>query len=185
MEGHIAIYESVKVILVVGVALSLSFSSPLPPLASHSFVARRSSRPLSSSPSSSTSIWSSSKPSSSSSPSPPHSSSSHVARRGRCRRRPRRYHPLFAIVKLIIRSLFCALLLLLLLLLIFAVHLPPSIVAVAVAARDCFALPSSSLHRLGVCAGVDVIPVHLGGHIRLKATQRCRFSGPTDAVHER
>ena len=52
VEGHIAIYESVKVILVVGVALSLSFSSPLPPLASHSFVARRSSRPLSSSPSS-------------------------------------------------------------------------------------------------------------------------------------
>ena len=112
VEGHITIYESVKVILVVGVALSLSFSSPLPPLASHSFVARRSSRPLSSSPSSSTSIWSSSKPSSSS-PSPPHSSSSHVARRG------------------------------LLLLLIFAVHLPPSIVAVAVAARDCFALPDS------------------------------------------
>ena len=52
VEGHIAIYESVKVILVVGVALSLSFSSPLQPLASHSFVARRSSRPLSSSPSS-------------------------------------------------------------------------------------------------------------------------------------
>ena len=52
VEGHIAIYESVKVIVVVGVALSLSFSSPLQPLASHSFVARRSSRPLSSSPSS-------------------------------------------------------------------------------------------------------------------------------------
>ena len=143
MEGHIAIYESVKVILVVGVALSLSFSSPLPPLASHSFVARRSSRPLSSSPSSR------------SLPPPPLLllrtlllRTSLVARRGRRRRRrrrrPRRYHPLFAIVKLIIRSLFCAiLLLLLLLLLIFAVHLPPSIVAVAVAARDCFALPNS------------------------------------------
>ena len=78
VEGHIAIYESVKVILVVGVALSLSFSSPLPPLASHSFVARRSSRSLSSSSSSSTSIWPSSKPSSSSSPSP---RSSLVARR--------------------------------------------------------------------------------------------------------
>ena len=38
VEGHMAMYESVKVILVVGVALSLSFSSPLPPLASHSFV---------------------------------------------------------------------------------------------------------------------------------------------------
>ena len=146
VEGHIAIYESVKVIPVVGVALSLSFSSPLPPLASHSFVARRSSRPLSSSPSSSTSIWSSSKPSSSSSPSPPHSSSSHVARRGRCRRRrPRRYHPLFAIVKLIIRSLFCALLLLLLpFIIIFAVHRRrPHHYIDSACARDCFALPNS------------------------------------------
>ena len=81
----IAIYESVKVILVVGVALSLSFSSPLPPLASHSFVARRSSRPLSSSPSSR------------SLPPPPLLllrtlllRTSLVARRGRRRRRRRR-----------------------------------------------------------------------------------------------
>ena len=85
VEGHIAIYESVKVILVVGVALSLSFSSPLPPLASHSFVARRSSRPLSSSPSSR------------SLPPPPLLllrtlllRTSLVARRGRRRRRRRR-----------------------------------------------------------------------------------------------
>ena len=85
VEGHIAIYESVKVILVVGVALSLSFSSPLQPLASHSFVARRSSRPLSSSPSSR------------SLPPPPLLllrtlllRTSLVARRGRRRRRPRR-----------------------------------------------------------------------------------------------
>jgi len=87
VEGHIAIYESVKVILVVGVALSLSFSSPLQPLASHSFVARRSSRPLSSSPSSR------------SLPPPPPPllllrtlllRTSLVARRGRRRRRRRR-----------------------------------------------------------------------------------------------
>ena len=85
VEGHIAIYESVKVILVVGVALSLSFSSPLPLLASHSFVARRSSRPLSSSPSSR------------SLPPPPLLllrtlllRTSLVARRGRRRRRRRR-----------------------------------------------------------------------------------------------
>ena len=85
VEGHIAIYESIQVILVVGVALSLSFSSPLPPLASHSFVARRSSRPLSSSPSSR------------SLPPPPLLllrtlllRTSLVARRGRRRRRRRR-----------------------------------------------------------------------------------------------
>ena len=117
VEGHIAIYESVKVILVVGVALSLSFSSPLQPLASHSFVARRSSRPLSSSPSSR------------SLPPPPLLllrtlllRTSLVARRGR------RWRSSLITSTRSVRII---------------IILPPSIVAVAVAARDCFALPKS------------------------------------------
>ena len=165
VEGHIAIYESVKVILVVGVALSLSFSSPLPPLASHSFVARRSSRPLSSSPSSSTSIWSSSKPSSSSSsPSPPHSSSSHVARRSS---RSSSSSSLSSFIRY--RQIDYPQPLL----------RPPPTPPPLHHHLCCSSPSSSSLHRLGLCAGLLRAPEqllchrprrvtgqYLGGHVR-------------------